>query len=80
VRGGSKPDKKGIPVEMENVNRRFQPWRKRTRAERGSRKAAAASVAREHGVNATSQALGLEFNKLRSMVESEKTRRKKVTG
>ena len=74
-------DKKEIPVEMEKVHRRFERWRKtrRGRAPIPERLwTEAASLAREHGVNQTSQALGLEFNKLRSFVESGKTRRKKV--
>ena len=75
------PDKKNVPVEMKKVHRRFEQWRKtrRGRAPIPERLwAAAASLAREHGVTPTSQALGLEFNKLRSWVESGKTRRKKV--
>ena len=76
------PDKKNVPVEMEKVQRRFEQWRKARRGRTPIPErlwAAAASLAREHGVNPTSQALGLEFNKLRSFVESGKTRRKKVT-
>jgi len=76
------PDKKDIPVEMERVHRRFERWRKTRRGRAPIPRrlwAAAASLAREHGVNLTSQALGLEFNKPRSFVESGKTRRKKVT-
>ena len=75
------PDKKNVPVEMEKVHRRFEQWRKTRRGRTPIPErlwAAAASLAREHGVNPTSQALGLEFNKLRSFVESGKTRRKKV--
>lgn len=75
------PDKKDIPAEMESVHRRFERWRKTRRGRApipGRLWAAAASLAREHGVNATSKALGLEFNKLRSFVESGKTRRKKA--
>ena len=76
------PDKKDIPVEMEKVHRRFQRWRKTRRGRAPIPRrlwAAAASLAREHGVNPTSQALGLEFNKLRSLVGSGKTRRKRAT-
>ena len=76
------PDKKDIPVAMEKVHRRFQRWRKTRRGRAPIPRrlwAAAASLAREHGVNATSQALGLEFNKLRSFVGFEKTRRKRAT-
>ncbi len=76
------PEKKEIPVEMEKVRRRFERWRKARRGRSPIPRRlwmAAANLAREHGVNPTSQALGLEFNKLRSFVESGKTRRKKVT-
>ena len=75
-------DKKNIPVAMEKVHRRFQRWRKTRRGRAPIPRrlwAAAASLAREHGVNPTSQALGLEFNKLRSLVGSGKTRRKRAT-
>ena len=75
------PDKKDIPVEMEKVHRRFQRWRKTRRGRAPIPRrlwAAAASLAREHGVNPTSQALGLEFNKLRSFVGAGKTRRKRA--
>jgi len=74
--------KKEIPAEMESVHRRVERWRKRRRGRAPIPRRlweAAANLAREHGVNATSQALGLEFNKLRSFVESSKTRRKKAT-
>ena len=75
------PDKKEIPVEMEKVHRRFERWRKTRRGRApipGRLWAAAASLAREHGVNPTSQALGLEFNKLRAFAESGKTGKKKA--
>jgi hypothetical protein len=73
VRGGIVPDKKEVPVEMEKVQRRFERWRKTRRGRTPIPDrlwAAAARLAREHGVNATSTALGLEFNKLRAFVES----------
>jgi hypothetical protein len=75
------PDKKEIPVEMEKVHRRFERWRKTRRGRAPIPRrlwAAAASLAREHGVNPTSQALGLEFNKLRAFAESGKTGKKKA--
>ena len=75
------PDKKEIPVEMEKVRRRFERWRKARRGRAPIPRrlwAAAGSLAREHGVNPTSQALGLEFNKLRAFAESEKTGKKKA--
>src|SRR5207244_8483403 len=75
-------DKRDIPVAMEAVHRRFQRWRK-TRIGRSPIPmrlwAAAARLAREHGVSATSQALGLEFKKLKSFVETEGTAKKEVT-
>jgi hypothetical protein len=74
-------DKKEIPVEMEKVHRRFERWRKTRRGREPIPKrlwAAAASLAREHGVNPTSQALGLEFNKLRAIAESGKTGKRKA--
>jgi hypothetical protein len=65
------PDKKDISVEMERVHRRFQQWRRQRRGREPIPKrlwAAAASVAREYGVNATSKALSLDFNKLKAQV------------
>lgn len=65
------PNKKDIPVEMERVHRRFQQWRQQRRGREPIPKrlwAAAASVAREYGVNATSKALSLDFNKLKAQV------------
>ena len=76
------PDKKEIPVEMEKVHRRFERWRKTRRGRAPIPKrlwAAAASLAREHGVNPTSKALGLEFKKLRAFVEAGGAARKRVT-
>lgn len=73
------PDNKEIPVEMQKVQRRFARWRETRRGRApipGRLWAAAASLAREHGVNPTSQALGLEFNKLRSFVESGRAAKK----
>ena len=65
------PDKKDIPVEMERVHRRFQQWRRQRRGREPIPRrlwTAAASVAREYGVNATSKALSLDFNKLKAHV------------
>ena len=78
------PDKEkpNVPSGMEKVQRRFERWRKtrRGRAPIPERLwVAAASLAREHGVNSTSKALGLEFNKLRSFVESGRAAKKRVT-
>ena len=70
------PDKKDIPVEMERVHRRFQQWRRQRRGREPIPKrlwAAAARVAREHGVNATSKALSLDFNKLKAHVNRKQT-------
>lgn len=58
-----------MTVEMEKVHRQFQRWRqqRRGRAPIPERLwAAAASVARECGVNPTSRALSLDFNKLKA--------------
>jgi hypothetical protein len=70
------PDNKDIPVEMERVHRRFQQWRRQRRGREPIPKrlwAAAASVAREYGVNPTSRALSLDFNKLKAHVNRKHT-------
>jgi hypothetical protein len=77
------PDKQklSIPAGMEKVHRRFERWRKTRRGRAPIPKrlwVAAASLAREYGVNPTSKALGLEFNKLRAFVESGRTARKRA--
>jgi hypothetical protein len=62
-----------IPIEMERVHRRLERWRKWRRGREPIPKrlwAAAAAVAREHGINPTSKALHLEFKKLKEFVES----------
>lgn len=70
------PDKKDIPVEMERIHRRFQQWRRQRRGREPIPKrlwAGAARVAREYGVNATSKALSLDFNKLKTHVNRKQT-------
>jgi hypothetical protein len=64
-----------IPAEMEKVYQQLERWRstRRGRSPIPARLwAAAAGVAREHGVNRTSQVLHLEFNKLKRFVESRR--------
>ena len=70
------PDKKDISVAMDRVHRRFQQWRGQRRGREPIPKrlwVAAASVAREYGVNATSKALSLDFNKLKAHVNRKQT-------
>jgi transposase-like protein len=58
---------------MERVYRRLERWRKKRRGREPIPKrlwAAAAAIAREHGINPTSKALHLEFNKLKQFVGS----------
>ena len=76
------PDKREVPIAMEAVHRRFQRWRKtrRGRSPIPNRLwTAAAGLAREHGVSATSQALGLEFKKLRAFANGGAVARKEET-
>ena len=64
-----------IPIGMEKVYRRLERWRQERRGREPiprSLWAAAAAVAREHGINPTSKALHLEFKKLKQYVESGK--------
>ena len=64
-----------IPIGMKKVYRRLERWRKIRRGREPIPKrlwAAAAAVAREHGINPTSKALHLEFKKLKEYVESGK--------
>jgi hypothetical protein len=73
-------DKKEIPVEMEQVHRRFQRWRQQRRGREpipGGLWMAAARVAAEYGVNATSKALSLDFNKLKAHVKRKQGRKKR---
>jgi hypothetical protein len=62
-----------IPVGMRRVCRRFEHWRKGHQARLPIPEAlwaAAAEVAREHGVFRTAKVLRLEYGKLKRMVES----------
>ena len=72
-----------IPLAMRKVYRRLERWRsKRTGRARIPERlwAAAGELAREHGVNAVSRALHLEFNQLKRRAESGGLiRRKKAT-
>ena len=75
-------EKSDIPGGMQKVHRRLERWRKTRRGRAPIPKGlweAAGRLAREYGVNPTSKALGLEFNKLRSFAESGKEARKEVT-
>lgn len=78
--GKKRPD---IPIEMEKVYRRLERWRmtRRGRSPIPQRLwAAAAAVARKHGVNQTSKVLHLEFKKLKGYVEAEPHRESRATG
>lgn len=62
-----------IPVGMRRICRRFERWRKGPKARLPIPEAlwaAAAVVAREHGVFRTAKVLRLEYGKLKGMVES----------
>lgn len=62
-----------IPVGMRRVCQRFEHWRKGHQARLpipAALWAAAAEVAREHGVFRTAKVLRLEYGKLKRMVES----------
>lgn len=74
-------DRTDFPVEVEKVYRRFERWRsvRRGRSPIPERLwMAAAKVAREYGVNATSKALGLEFKKLKAFAEAGERVKKAV--
>lgn len=64
-----------IPVGMERIYRRFERWRMSHRGRLpipAPLWAAAAEVAREHGLFRTAKTLRLEHNKLKRMVASAK--------
>jgi hypothetical protein len=64
-----------IPVGMERIYRRFERWRSSHRGRLpipAALWAAAAEVAREHGVFRTAKTLHLEHSKLKGMVKSTK--------
>ena len=78
----SHQEKADIPAGMQKVHRRLERWRKTRRGRAPIPKGlweAAGRLAREYGVNPTSKALGLEFNKLRAFAESGRVAREKVT-
>ncbi len=64
--------KRGLPVELENVRRRFEAWRRgrtaRTRIP-SSLWAAAVKVAERHGVHRTAKALRIDYYGLKKRVE-----------
>lgn len=62
-----------VPAAMRGVYRKLQRWRSKRQGRTPipeSLWVAAGNLAREHGVNPVSRALGLEFNRLRQMTES----------
>ena len=64
-----------VPVDMQRIYRRFERWRKSHRGRLpipAALWAAAAVVAREHGVFRTAKTLHLEHSKLKGMVKSTK--------
>jgi hypothetical protein len=66
-------DDSGVPVAMRSVYRRLQKWRSKRKGRAPIPESlwiAAGELAREHGVNPVSRALGLEFNRLRQMAEA----------
>ena len=68
-------NERNIPIGMQKVYRRLERWRRKRRGRSAIPErlwAAAAAVAREHGINRTSQVLHLEFNKLKEVVKSRK--------
>ena len=72
-------NERNIPIGMQKVYRRLERWRRKLRGRSAIPErlwAAAAAVAREHGINRTSQVLHLEFNKLKEFVESGKPRKR----
>ena len=65
-----------VPLAMRKVYRHLQRWRgQRKGRERIPQRlwVAARELAREHGVNPVSRVLGLDFNRLKRMVESKET-------
>ena len=73
-------DRSEIPAGMERVRRRFESWRKKRRGRARIPErlwVAAAGLAREYGVNPTSRALSLDFNKLKAFVNQKDPARKR---
>ena len=71
-----------IPMEMQKVYERLESWRKGRRGRSRIPEplwAAAAAVAREHGVNRTSKVLSLEFNKLKRLSAAGKANKTRAT-
>jgi hypothetical protein len=68
-----------VPIGMEKIYQRLERWRSMRRGRSPIPKplwAAAAAVAREHGLDRTSKVLHLEFNKLKGFVESGRPRKR----
>ena len=64
--------KRGLPVELENVRRRFEIWRRKRTARThipDSLWSAAVKVAERHGVHRTAKALRIDYYGLKKRVE-----------
>lgn len=75
-------DKSEIPAEMERVRRRFDRWRKKRRGRAPIPErlwAAAAGMARKYGINPTSRALSLDFNKLKALVNQGNPTKRRIS-
>ena len=73
-------DQADLPAGMERVRRQFEQWRRKRRGRDPIPEqlwVAAAGLAREYGVNATSRALSLDFNKLKALVKQKNPSRKR---
>ena len=69
-----------VPAAMRSVSRKLQRWRSKRKGRARIPESlwiAAGKLAREHGVNPVSRALGLEFNRLRQMAESRPPARRR---
>ena len=75
-------DDSEVPVGMRSVHRRLQQWRSKRKGRARIPESlwiAAGELARKHGVNPVSRALGLEFNRLRQMAEASSPGNRKGT-
>ena len=78
----SEKNRPDIPIGMEKIYRQLERWREVRRGRQPIPRRlweAAAAVAREHGINATSKALHLEFKKLKQYVKSSRRIRRTPT-
>lgn len=63
-----------VPVDLQELSRRFEDWRRMRRGKLPIPEplwAAAAALARSHGVCQTAQALRLEYKKLKQLTDRE---------